>query len=183
MLLSLIVGDVFAYLAVQILQLLPNKKTQTNCGKNLPTQIKETRINRKTQHNIIHRQQKYWTQTSQKQFDVKMTNMHTSPARWASDVGAFRGSCVAFVWLFVLDVELSELKTWPSPALRNFTANLAFWNNLLIAHNNCIICMNLEGKNYTLKCESQKKATKCLVMKGGSRWGQGVSHYSMSGHV
>ena len=42
--------------------------------------------------------------------------------------------------------------------------------------------MNLEGKNYTLKCESQKKATKCLVKEGGSRWGQGVSHHSMSGH-
>ena len=59
MLLSLIVGDMFAYLAVQILQSLPNKKTQTNCGKNLPINIKETRINRKTQHNIIYRQQKY----------------------------------------------------------------------------------------------------------------------------
>ena len=30
--------------------------------------------------------------------------------------------------------------------------------------------MNVEGKNYTLKCESQKKATKCLV-KGGDRGG------------
>ena len=170
MLLSLIVGKVFAYLAVQILQLLPNKKTQTNCGKNLPIHIKETRINRKTQHNIIYRQQKYWTQTSQKQFDVKITNMHTCPAHWASDVGASVVLVrVAFDWLFALDVELSELKTWPSPALRNVTANLAFWNNLLIAHNNCIICMNLEGKNYTLKCEFQKKATKCLVKEGGSR--------------
>ena len=27
--------------------------------------------------------------------------------------------------------------------------------------------MNLQGKNYTLKCESQKKATKCLVGGGG----------------
>ena len=26
--------------------------------------------------------------------------------------------------------------------------------------------MSLEGKNYTLKCESQKKATKCLVKEG-----------------
>ena len=26
--------------------------------------------------------------------------------------------------------------------------------------------MNLEGKNYTLKCKSQKKATKCLVKEG-----------------
>ena len=58
MLLSLIVGDVFAYLAVQILQLLPIKKTQKNVV-NLPIHIKETRINKKTQHNIIYRQQKY----------------------------------------------------------------------------------------------------------------------------
>ena len=42
--------------------------------------------------------------------------------------------------------------------------------------------MNLEGKNYTLKCKPQKKATKRLVGGGGSRCRQGVSHYSMPGH-